>query len=129
MGDWSWSKSNDPTFANKSPDDFEVLEQIASSSMRTPNSPAPPIPQDPGRVRITIQQELNYEREAQNLIVLGKNLKEFELIQVPQPIPDYSTRSVLTMDYVQGRKITSVGPLGRLEIRARRWPRNCSGPI
>jgi predicted unusual protein kinase regulating ubiquinone biosynthesis (AarF/ABC1/UbiB family) len=66
--------------------------------------------------RITIQQELNYEREAQNLIALGENLKEFELIQVPQPVPDYSTRSVLTMDYVQGRKITSVGPLGRLDM-------------
>jgi len=38
------------------------------------------------------------------------------LIQVPQPVPDYSTRAVLTMDYVQGRKITSVGPLGRLEM-------------
>jgi ubiquinone biosynthesis protein len=66
--------------------------------------------------RITIQQELNYEREAQNLIALGANLKEFDLIQVPQPVSDYSTRSVLTMDYVQGRKITSVGPLGRLEM-------------
>lgn len=67
--------------------------------------------------RITIQQELNYEREAQNLIALGANLKEFELIQVPQPIPDYSTRCVLTMDYVQGRKITALGPLARLEMK------------
>ena len=50
------------------------------------------------------------------LIALGENLKEFDLIQVPQPVPDYTTRSVLTMDYVQGRKITSVGPLGRLEM-------------
>jgi predicted unusual protein kinase regulating ubiquinone biosynthesis (AarF/ABC1/UbiB family) len=66
--------------------------------------------------RITIQQELNYEREAENLISLGENLKEFELIQVPQPVPDYSTRCVLTMDYVQGRKITALGPLARLEI-------------
>jgi predicted unusual protein kinase regulating ubiquinone biosynthesis (AarF/ABC1/UbiB family) len=66
--------------------------------------------------RITIQQELNYEREAQNLIALGANLKEFELIQVPQPVPDYSTRCVLTMDNVRGRKITSIGPLGLLEM-------------
>lgn len=67
--------------------------------------------------RITIQQELNYELEAQNLIALGANLKEFALIQVPQPIPDYSTRRVLTMDYVQGRKITALGPLTRLEMQ------------
>lgn len=62
------------------------------------------------------QHELNYEREAQNLVTVGENLKEFELIQVPQPVPDYSTRCVLTMDYVKGRKITSIGPLARLEM-------------
>jgi len=64
--------------------------------------------------RIAIQQELNYEQEAQNLITVGKNLEEFKLIQVPQPIPDYCTRCVLTMDYVCGKKITSLGPLDRL---------------
>ena len=65
--------------------------------------------------RVTIQQEINYEREAQNLITMGQSLKEFELIQVPQPIADYSTRRVLTMDYIQGRKITALSPLARLE--------------
>lgn len=64
--------------------------------------------------RLTIQQELNYEREAQNLVTLGQNLKEFEHIRVPQPVRDYSTRSVLTMDYVQGRKITALSPVARL---------------
>jgi predicted unusual protein kinase regulating ubiquinone biosynthesis (AarF/ABC1/UbiB family) len=38
------------------------------------------------------------------------------LIHIPQPVPDYCTRCVLTMDHVQGRKITSLGPLARLEI-------------
>jgi ubiquinone biosynthesis protein len=66
--------------------------------------------------RVTIQKELNYEREAQNLVALGQNLKEFEHIQVPQPVDDYTTRSVLTMDFVQGRKITSLSPLARLDL-------------
>jgi predicted unusual protein kinase regulating ubiquinone biosynthesis (AarF/ABC1/UbiB family) len=65
--------------------------------------------------RVTIQNELNYEREAQNLVVVGKNLKEFELIRVPQPIHDYCTRSVLTMEFIQGRKITTFGPMGKME--------------
>jgi predicted unusual protein kinase regulating ubiquinone biosynthesis (AarF/ABC1/UbiB family) len=65
---------------------------------------------------LTIQNELNYEREAQNLITLGKNLAEFPEIQVPQPVMDYSTRSVLTMEYVTGRKITSLTPLARLDV-------------
>ena len=67
--------------------------------------------------RQTIQQELNYEREAHNLMTLGDNLKEFKLIQVPQPVPDYFTRSVLTMDRVEGRKITALGPLARLDLQ------------
>lgn len=66
--------------------------------------------------RTAIQQELNYEREAQNLITVGRNLKEFSLILVPQPVLDYSTRSVLTMDYVPGRKVTALGPLAQLDL-------------
>ena len=65
--------------------------------------------------RLSIQQELNYVREAQNLITLGRNLAEFDLIYVPQPILDYSTRSVLTMEQVKGRKITLISPLTRLD--------------
>ncbi len=64
----------------------------------------------------TIQNELHYEREAQNLITLGKNLQEFERIQIPQPVMDYTTRSVLTMEYISGRKITSLSPLARLDV-------------
>jgi len=67
--------------------------------------------------RATIREELNYEREAQNLIAVGKNLKEFKLIQVPQPILDYSTHCVLTMEYIPGRKITTLGPLAQLDIK------------
>jgi predicted unusual protein kinase regulating ubiquinone biosynthesis (AarF/ABC1/UbiB family) len=35
---------------------------------------------------------------------------------VPQPVADYSTRSILTMDQIEGRKITSLGPLARMEM-------------
>ena len=106
-----------PNIRKQIAEDFEVLEEIADFfDAHTELGRRHRFLKILEEFRITIQQELNYEREAQNLIALGANLKEFELIQVPQPIPDYSTRSVLTMDYVQGRKITSVGPLGRLEM-------------
>lgn len=67
--------------------------------------------------RLTIQNELNYELEAHNLIALGRNLRDFPLLFVPQPVRDYCTRSVLTMDYVHGRKVTSLSPLARLEVK------------
>lgn len=66
---------------------------------------------------MTIQNELNYEREAQNLEALGRNLQEFEMIQVPQPVQDYSTRSVLTMEYITGQKITALTPLARIDVK------------
>lgn len=66
---------------------------------------------------LTIQNELNYEREAQNLITVGRNLAEFDNIQVPQPVKDYSTRSVLTMEYVRGQKVTSLSPFARLDVK------------
>jgi predicted unusual protein kinase regulating ubiquinone biosynthesis (AarF/ABC1/UbiB family) len=47
---------------------------------------------------------------------VGGNLEEFELIVVPQPVPDYCTKRVLTMDYVRGRKITSLSPIARLDL-------------
>jgi predicted unusual protein kinase regulating ubiquinone biosynthesis (AarF/ABC1/UbiB family) len=106
-----------PNIRKQIADDFQVLEQIADFfDAHTELGRRHRFLKILEEFRITIQQELNYEREAQNLIALGENLKDFERIQVPQPVPDYSTRCVLTMDYVQGRKITSVGPLGRLEM-------------
>lgn len=67
-------------------------------------------------LRLTIHQELNYEREAHNLATLRENLRAFKRIRIPEPVMDYSTRCVLTMDYVQGQKITALSPLARMEL-------------
>jgi ubiquinone biosynthesis protein len=66
--------------------------------------------------RTTIHEELNYEREAQNLIAVGANLRGFARVTVPQPILDFSTRSVLTMEYINGQKVTELGPLARQDL-------------
>jgi ubiquinone biosynthesis protein len=64
----------------------------------------------------TLEHELDYQREAANLRVIADNLKEFPHIRIPQPIADYTTQSVLTMEYVEGRKITKLTPLARLDL-------------
>jgi ubiquinone biosynthesis protein len=66
--------------------------------------------------RASIQEELDYEREAENLRAVGRNLAEFDGIVVPQPIPDYCTRHVLTMERVRGTKITKVSGFSRLDF-------------
>jgi predicted unusual protein kinase regulating ubiquinone biosynthesis (AarF/ABC1/UbiB family) len=106
-----------PNMRGQIADDFDVLEQIAEFvDTHTDLGRRHRFNAITKELRNTIQQELDYEREAQNLVALGNNLKKFELIQVPQPVLDYSTRSVLTMEHIAGRKITAVGPLGRLEM-------------
>lgn len=64
----------------------------------------------------TLLHELDYQREAANLRMIAENLKEFPRIRVPLPIADYTTRSVLTMEYVSGQKITKLTPLARTEL-------------
>jgi predicted unusual protein kinase regulating ubiquinone biosynthesis (AarF/ABC1/UbiB family) len=66
--------------------------------------------------RRTLLQELDYRREAQHMVRLAENLASFRRIVVPRPIDDYTTARVLTMDYIAGRKITSVTPLMRQDI-------------
>jgi ubiquinone biosynthesis protein len=69
-----------------------------------------------GEFRRSLLRELDYRQEAQNLITLGANLREFERIVVPQPVNDYTTSRVLTMDYVAGKNILSLSPLALLDI-------------
>ncbi|MEO6036124.1 MAG: AarF/UbiB family protein [Verrucomicrobiota bacterium] len=64
----------------------------------------------------TLINELDYLREAANLKAIGENLKEFPHIIVPATVPDYSTRAILTMDFVPGKKITQIEPLERMEL-------------
>ncbi|MFV8839067.1 ABC1 kinase family protein [Salinimicrobium soli] len=66
-------------------------------------------------LRRIMLQELDYLREANNLVTLGTNLKSYRRLIVPQPIPDYTTSKVLTMEYVKGKKVTSVSPLKKTE--------------
>jgi predicted unusual protein kinase regulating ubiquinone biosynthesis (AarF/ABC1/UbiB family) len=66
--------------------------------------------------RASIQEELDYEREAQNLVAVGRNLAEFDGIVVPQPVPDYCSRHVLTMERIRGNKITKVSAYSRLDF-------------
>lgn len=66
-------------------------------------------------MRRILLHELDYLREADNLVTLAVNLKEYRRLIIPQPIPDYTTSKVLTMEYVEGDKVTKISPLRYLE--------------
>ncbi len=67
-------------------------------------------------LRKSILRELDFTIEANNLIAIGQNLAEFENIIVPEPVEDFTTSRVLTMEYIPGKKITMLSPLRLLEI-------------
>lgn len=66
--------------------------------------------------RASMLRELDYRREAQNLLTMERNLEDFEHIVVPRPIEAFTTDRVLTMEFIEGQKITSISPLRKLEI-------------
>jgi ubiquinone biosynthesis protein len=66
--------------------------------------------------RRALEAELDYEQEANNLRLVGKNLEEFKVIVVPQPVEGYTSRRVLTMDYVSGTKVTKISPVAALDL-------------
>jgi predicted unusual protein kinase regulating ubiquinone biosynthesis (AarF/ABC1/UbiB family) len=59
----------------------------------------------------TIHEEMDYTLESSNLKTIKKNIRNFENVIVPSVYDDYSTKSVLTMEYVPGIKITNVEAL------------------
>ena len=66
--------------------------------------------------RKSMLRELDFRQEALHLVTLGNNLKEIPEIVVPQPVMDYSSSRLLTMEFVPGTKITALGPLAKMEL-------------
>jgi ubiquinone biosynthesis protein len=66
--------------------------------------------------RKSLLRELDYRLEARNLAIFADNLRDFERIVVPQHVEDYTTSRVLTMEYIRGKKITTLSPLAKIDI-------------
>jgi predicted unusual protein kinase regulating ubiquinone biosynthesis (AarF/ABC1/UbiB family) len=60
------------------------------------------------QIRKAMLAELDYRQEAHNLRALKTNLKDLEMIVLPVPIDFYSSASVLTMSYIEGKKVSEI---------------------
>lgn len=67
-------------------------------------------------LRSSLLRELDFKLEANNLITFSENLREFERLVIPEPIDNYCTSRVLTMEYIPGKKITELSPLRLMDI-------------
>jgi ubiquinone biosynthesis protein len=109
-----------PGIRERISDDLEVLEEIAEFlEAHTDAGHRYAVADVLAQFRRSLIRELDYVREGENLSRLRANLSEFERIEVPVPIDDYTTSRVLTMDFVPGRKITTLSPLRLAEIDGR----------
>jgi predicted unusual protein kinase regulating ubiquinone biosynthesis (AarF/ABC1/UbiB family) len=69
--------------------------------------------------RRTLLRELDYRHEARSMRAIHDALADIPNIVVPVPVDDYTADRVLTMDYVEGTKVTKVSPLDWLEVDGR----------
>jgi predicted unusual protein kinase regulating ubiquinone biosynthesis (AarF/ABC1/UbiB family) len=100
--------------------DLEALEQVAEFiDAHTEVGKRYEFTNMLGDLRQSLLHELDFQREASNLRRLRKSLREFENIVIPEPVEDYTTSRVLTMDYIPGKKITDVSPLRLMELDTR----------
>jgi ubiquinone biosynthesis protein len=100
-------------------DDLEALESVAELVERYSETGARyEATALVEQLRRSLLRELDYRVEAENMTILGRNLAPFPRLVVPQPVPDYTTSRVLTMEYVSGVKVTAVSPLVLLEVDA-----------
>ena len=65
--------------------------------------------------RKSLIAELDYRAEADNLETFATNLADYPNLFVPKYLPDFSTARVLTMEMVNGQKVTKLSELRRLE--------------
>ena len=66
--------------------------------------------------RDSLLRELDYSQEKRNLELLRKNLREFQRIVIPRVVETHTTRLVLTMEYIDGIKVTHISTLRKNEI-------------
>ncbi|HXG93729.1 MAG TPA: AarF/UbiB family protein [Blastocatellia bacterium] len=106
-----------PNIREKIVEDLEALEEVAEFlDSHTDIGRHYQFTKMLDEFRKSLMRELDYRQEAMNLALMNRNLAEFNLIVVPRPVDDYTTSRVLTMDYIHGKKITSLSPLARMEI-------------
>lgn len=98
-------------------DDMAVLTQVAElADRRTDVGRRYGIGDFVLQFRRAIAAELDYRREFRNIERFRELTADYDLLVVPEPVRDYSTSRVLTMEHVEGRKVTDVGPLGLLDV-------------
>lgn len=105
-----------PEVRKKFTDDLDSLKNLADFAVKNSKGARKYALNDViEELRFILLNELDYNKEFQNLITIKENLKKYKQIIIPEPVKEYSSGKVLTMDYIDGKKITSIGKLKQME--------------
>jgi predicted unusual protein kinase regulating ubiquinone biosynthesis (AarF/ABC1/UbiB family) len=98
-------------------DDLEVLETVAERvEQHTEQGRLLAVTDLLGQFRRSLLDELDYRKEAANLVRLGEIIERYDQLVVPSPYDDFTTSRVLTMDLIAGKKVTELSGLARLDV-------------
>ena len=64
----------------------------------------------------SIHEEMDYSKESENLKNIKKNMVPYENVVIPEIHDDYSTKNILTMEYIPGIKVTNIEELDKKGI-------------
>ncbi|HVY09551.1 MAG TPA: AarF/UbiB family protein [Mycobacteriales bacterium] len=98
-------------------DDLEVLEDLADRvEAHSQTGRLIGVGGLISQFRRSLLDELDYRKEASNLIRLRGIVENRTELLVPAPYEDFTTGRVLTMERIHGRKTTEISPLTRLNL-------------
>jgi ubiquinone biosynthesis protein len=67
-------------------------------------------------LREVMTSELDFRQEAENSRTLKANLEKYDRFIVPRVIDDFVSEKVITLEYIEGAKITDLSPVVLLEL-------------
>ncbi len=106
-----------PNIRQQLEEDFIALAEVAKFLHRhTQFGQRYQLPKILEEFETTLSQEVDYRQEAANMLTLAHNLREFPQVRVPLPIESCSTSKVLTMERIEGIKITELQPIERVDL-------------
>jgi len=95
---------------------LQVLSELATILDRTPDRVLRDWREIFAQNARIIYEEIDYERELNNTLTFANNFKDVPWLRVPKVYPAYSSKRVLTMEYVPGTKISNVDECDRLGL-------------
>ena len=68
------------------------------------------------QIKSLLREELDFEREANNIERIAKNFTENPMVVFPHPVREFSTKRVITTTFLDGKKIGDVAAIDALGI-------------